>query len=295
MKVAIYATLALVAVTAVACVLDPGASAAVVAFITDPHAQTGMLLAEGAVVISPEEIKAALTKIGEQVRETGEKAFAEAKKAGDMTAETKTKVDELLVAQGGLQARLLEVEQKAARRPGPDQGETLLSAGSVLTDSPEFKAWVDAGGMKSTQSGYVCPVPRASLTSIATTKTTTVGVAPQQEPLIPGTMQRLTVRDLITPGRTSSNLIQYVKETAGVRGRAKAGIGPRLRADAVRRSDNRALDQGVEANPRRLPRAAIQHRRPPALWAGIDRGRPALERLGRRQQPERHLHASHRV
>ena len=58
------------------------------------------------------EIKYALTKISDQVKEQGEKALAEAKKAGDMSVATKTKVDELLIKQGELQARLQEAEQK---------------------------------------------------------------------------------------------------------------------------------------------------------------------------------------
>ena len=59
-----------------------------------------------------DDVKAELKKIGDQVKEAGEKALAEAKKHGDMSAEMKPKVDELLVKQGELQARLLEVEQK---------------------------------------------------------------------------------------------------------------------------------------------------------------------------------------
>lgn len=160
-----------------------------------------------------EDVKSELGKIGQQVKEAGERALAEAKKHGDMSAEMKPKVDEMLVKQGELQARLQEVEQKTARR-GSEEQHAELTAGAQLTQSAEYKAWVDGGGMKSTQSGFVCPVPRASLTSIATTNTTTVGVNPDMQPgVLPGTQRRLTVRDLITPGATQSNMIQYVKET----------------------------------------------------------------------------------
>lgn len=160
-----------------------------------------------------EVISAELKKIGDQVKENGAKALAEAKKAGDMSAEMKPKIDELLVKQGELQARLQEVEQKAARRPGDDKPQAQ-SAGHRLINSPEFKAWVDAGGVNSMQAAYVYSVPKAALTSISTTNTNTVGVPPDLQPgVIPGTQQRLTIRDLLTPGRTSSNMIQYVKET----------------------------------------------------------------------------------
>ena len=163
--------------------------------------------------MDPTELKAALAKIGDQVKEVGEKALFEAKKAGDMSAAMKPAVDELLVKQGELQARLLDVEQKAARA-GTEERIAEQTAGAALVGSEAFKAWIDAGGMKSTQSGFVCPVPRAALTSMPTTTTTTLGVpADMQQPIFPGTARRLTIRDLIMPGRTVSNMIQFVKET----------------------------------------------------------------------------------
>jgi HK97 family phage major capsid protein len=160
-----------------------------------------------------EDVKAELGKIGQQVKEAGERALAEAKKHGDMSAELKPKVDEMLVKQGELQARLADAEQKLLRR-GHDEKKAAMTAGQQLVNSEEFKAWVDAGGMKSTQSGFVCPMPKAALTSIATTNTTTVGVSPDLQTGIVGLpKRRLTVRDLIMPGTTQSNLISYVKET----------------------------------------------------------------------------------
>lgn len=172
-------------------------------------ARSGLILFD----VDPKAIEAALKKIGDEVKEAGERALAEAKKSGDMSAELKPKVDELLVKQGELQARLNEVEQKAARR-GEEEKKADLTAGAHLVASPEFKAWIDSGGMKSTQSGYVHPLPRASLISTPTTNTTTVGVAPDVQPgVIPGTQRRMTIRDLLTPGNTQSNMIQYVRET----------------------------------------------------------------------------------
>lgn len=212
MQIAACIGLAAVAILALGAVLDPGIHAAVIGLMTDPHAQTTFLAAEGAAVIDPEMLKAELKKIGESVKEMGERALAEAKKTGDMSAELKPKVDELLIKQGELQARLAEVEQKAARPKGNDR-QAPQSAGQLLVESDEYKAWMASGGMKSTQSGFVFPV-KASLIGIPTDNTTTVGVAPDLQPgVIPIAMRRMTIRDLITPGRTSSNLIQYVKET----------------------------------------------------------------------------------
>jgi hypothetical protein len=90
------------------------------------------------------EIKAELDKISDQIKEQGEKALAEAKKAGDMSLETKTKVDEMLVKQGELQARLQEAEQKLDRRAVGDQ-EGAKSAGQQLVESQDFKDYVAKG------------------------------------------------------------------------------------------------------------------------------------------------------
>lgn len=169
--------------------------------------------ASESVVMDPEIIKAELSKIGQAVKEVGEKALAEARKAGDMTTATKARVDEALIEQGKLMARLQEVEQKQARRSGAD-ADVPKTAGEMFVADEALKTWVDGGGIKSTQSGYVGKIPRAAITSIGTTNTTTVGVNPDIQPgVLQGTERRLTIRDLITPGTTESNMIQYVKET----------------------------------------------------------------------------------
>jgi HK97 family phage major capsid protein len=158
-----------------------------------------------------EETKKALEKISGEVKAMGERALAEAKKTGDMSAELKPKVDEILVKQGELQARLQETERKLAKRTD-DEKQIVKSIGARMVESPEYKAWLEAGGMRSVQSGFLYTL-KAELTSTPTTDTTTVGVRPDEQAPVPGTQQRLTVRDLIMPGRTSSNMISYVRET----------------------------------------------------------------------------------
>lgn len=155
---------------------------------------------------SVEEISRVLEKLGDQVKEAGEKALAEAKKAGDMSTESKAKVDELLVKQGETQAQLLELQQKLARR-GADEPAGQKSVGQSLTESDEFKAYVEAASFKRSHSHAV-----KTITSAA--NSVGAGVAPDRLPgvqLLPE--RRMTVRDLISPGRTGSNLVQYLQET----------------------------------------------------------------------------------
>ena len=134
---------------------------------------------------SAEDIKAALGKISDQVKEHAEKALAEAKRGGDMAAKNKEEVDKLLVESGELRARILEVEQKQARR-GEDEKRGAQSAGQMLVESDSFKAWLAEGGRKR-QSGFVFELPHAAIISTATTNTTTVGLNPDMQPgVIPG-------------------------------------------------------------------------------------------------------------
>lgn len=163
----------------------------------------------GEVATSEEAIKAALGKISDQVKEQGEKALSEAKKAGDMSTETKTRVDEMLVKQGELQAQLLEVQQKQARRGG-GEGPELKTAGQQMVASQEFKDFVAGGNYKK---GF--NFATKAVVSV-TSDPASAGdlIAPdRQAGIVAAPNRRMTVRDLITPGTTGSNLIQYVKET----------------------------------------------------------------------------------
>ena len=176
-------------------------------------AYLGMTM-DGAPAIDIKALTEQLKQISDDVKAAGEKAIAEAKKSGDMYAADKPKVDEMLTKQGELQARLLEAEQKLARRGGPGDEDVQLSAGQTLVRSEEYKAFAAGGGLRSAQSGFQLEMPRAALTSVSTTNATTVGVAPDmQAGILPLAQRRMTIRDLLSPGTTSSNLIQYVKET----------------------------------------------------------------------------------
>lgn len=159
------------------------------------------------------DIKAALDQISADVKAAGAAALEEAKKSGNLSAETKERVDKMLLEQGTLQARILEVEQKQDRARAEEDGRPK-SAGELIVESESFKEFMSRGGMRMQNSSCVVTLPRAAITSTATTNTTTVGVAPDLQPgVIPGTERRLTVRDLLMPGQTNSNAIQYVRET----------------------------------------------------------------------------------
>lgn len=168
-------------------------------------ARSGMILFDA----DPEPIMKELKRIGDEVKSVGEKALKEAQNAGTLSAETKKNVDEMLVKQGELQARLQEAEQKLDRRASGDR-EAVKTAGQQMVDSKEFQEYVKSGDYKRGFNMALKAI--VSITSDAASAGD--AIAPDRLPgVLAAPSRRMTVRDLITPGRTSSNLVQYVKET----------------------------------------------------------------------------------
>lgn len=168
------------------------------------HPEVGMLALTGEIDLV--EVKKELSKIGDQVKEAGEKALAEAKRGIEMSEGVKQTVDELLTKQAEMTAQIKDLEQKAARE-GEEQKSMLKSLGFQLIDNEEFKKAHEAGQLVK-KGGSMSFDVKAIVTS------TSPVVQPDQRPgvnQIPN--RRLTIRDLIAPGRTSSNLVNYIKET----------------------------------------------------------------------------------
>ena len=86
--------------------------------------------------MNPEDIKAELKRIGDEVKAAGEKALTEAKNAGTLSTETKAEVDGLLLKQGELQASLQHTQQALAKIEASARAatcNTYRSAGSSST------------------------------------------------------------------------------------------------------------------------------------------------------------------
>lgn len=204
--------------------------AGIVAAYPDVFAAIGMLALAGEVDnINPEAITRELKRIGDEVKSAGELALKEAKNAGALSAETKGKVDELLVKQGELQARLQEVEQKADRRGA--QGDTeIKSIGAQFIESEGYKSWHSGGGMKTSRDAYAFSVK--AITSDAASAGD--GVAPDRLAGVQALpMRRMTVRQLLTPGRTESNVIQYLQETGFTNNAATVAEGVKKPESAI--------------------------------------------------------------
>ena len=139
-----------------------------------------------------------------------EKATAEIAATGKVATDTKAAIELLSKTGSDLTARLVEVEQKLARGDHGG-GEAAKSYGEMLTDSDDFKALASKG--RGTARLNV-----KAVTNITSSTTGTGGVGAAIEParvpgIIHGPDRPFTIRDLIMPGRTGSNAVEFVQES----------------------------------------------------------------------------------
>lgn len=173
--------------------------------------------------MDPIEIKKALDAVTDQVKAYAVEATEKAQKGIDLSQGVKQTVDELLATQGELKAQMQEMEQKQARRGTDEEARTLKSMGFQLIESDDFKKSV--GQLTEGKGGRV-GVNVKAITSA--TNSAGTGVNPQY---LPGVLnipnRRLTIRDLVAPGRTVSNLVRYLKETGFTNNAAPVAEGTR--------------------------------------------------------------------
>lgn len=156
------------------------------------------------------ELNASLKQIGDQIKSSAENTEKEIKRTGEMQASTRAKVDELLNKQGELQARLQEAEQKLVASIEKGDPAGVKTAGQLVVESEQFE-----GVNSSLRGSRRFEVPRAAITSVPGSGGDLV--APERRPgVIALPDKRLTIRDLVAPGRTGSNSIEYVRETGFV-------------------------------------------------------------------------------
>jgi HK97 family phage major capsid protein len=171
--------------------------------MSDPTEKTPEQLAQ--------EVQAKLDRITAEVKAIAEKALAEAKATGDITSDLKEKADETLITFNGLREQVAEIEQKLARG-GPGQPEKEPTFGEQFVEDQAVKEWLGTSPTK----GKTDVRFKATITSATTDAAGSAGAGVQTTRL-PGILElpqrRLTVRDLISPGRMDGNSLEYVRET----------------------------------------------------------------------------------
>lgn len=159
------------------------------------------------------EIKTALEARDAEVGKLVAKANQEAEEAGKVSKETAEAIKTAIKSATDLGERLAAMEQefvalKAARKEGQQREK---SAGEQFVENDEFKTFAARG--KGTAILRLKAV--TNITSLTTgTGGVGAGVVPDYLPgIITPALRPFTIRDLILPGRTASNLITYVQET----------------------------------------------------------------------------------
>lgn len=147
----------------------------------------------------------------QEIKAFAEKANKEIKEHGTILAETKTVLDGLVKDGLGLQDRLQDIEQKLARRFAANDPTDAKSVGEELSDSEDFKAL-------QTRGRGIARIGRKAVTNITSATTGTggvgVGIQPTRVPGIVADPERqFVIRDLIMPGRTGSNAVEFVQES----------------------------------------------------------------------------------
>lgn len=156
------------------------------------------------------EVKAAFEKQHDAVKAIAEKAQAEAAKGITMTETVKQLADEALTGMNEAKARLDDLEQKAARR-GNDTPARAKSPGYQFIEDEGVKAAL--GNIRSGQRfGVECKAIVSSLSTLADGSAGDL-IVPQRLPMVDPVTRRMTVRDLLTPGRTSQPSLQYPVES----------------------------------------------------------------------------------
>lgn len=145
-----------------------------------------------------------------EIKAFAQKASQEIKEHGTILAETKTVLEGLVKDGLGLQDRLQDIEQKLARRFAANDPHEK-SVGERLSDSDDLKALSEKGR-------GIARLNLKAVTNITSATTGTGGVGVAIQPTrVPGVItdpeRQFTIRDLIMPGRTGSNAIEFVQET----------------------------------------------------------------------------------
>lgn len=156
-------------------------------------------------------LAAGLKEATDQVKRFAEDAEKKLKAGELLHGEAKQAADEALVKFNELSARMTDAEQKLSRR-GPSERPETKTTGQHVMEQEAVKSFLsDRARGKSRVS-----VEMKSITTVGGGGDGAAGalVEPTRvQGIVAPPERRMTVRDLLTPGRTASNSIQYVQET----------------------------------------------------------------------------------
>lgn len=167
------------------------------------------------------ELATALEKAADEVKLSGEKLQAEMKSLGAGTADTKAKVDDALIKHnelaqkhGELVSRITEIEQNLAQRKQENAPPPIKSIGQKFVEADAVKKF-----NSSTRGAVRVQIERADIMNVTGTVGSNLSQANSLVGVdrVPGIVtppeRKMTIRDLLAPGETSTGMIEYVQET----------------------------------------------------------------------------------
>lgn len=151
------------------------------------------------------QVAADLKASSDAVKRIAEDSAKEIKAAGALSEESKAAADKALTEMNTLAERIKSVELRLSRPSGGGDRQETKSAGEQVTDSESFKSFV-ANGARGT-----IRIETKAITSA--TGSAGVLIEPQRLPGIDMLHRpRLTVRQLLAPGTTTTNALEYVQQ-----------------------------------------------------------------------------------
>jgi HK97 family phage major capsid protein len=181
-----------------------------------------------------------LTKATTETKTWAHKAVEEMKAAGKLQTETKDAADKALLAMGELTTRIGDIEQKMARGGGGNTPpEAQKSLGELVIENADVKSRLLGGGQQGSVRFNVETKAILSATASwgATASVTNSLVQPDRSiGTLALPMRPMTVRELMAPGTTTSNAIEYAVQTTRTNNAAPVAEG------ALKPSSNYAWD-----------------------------------------------------
>lgn len=170
------------------------------------------------------ELKTAAIEAADKVKAIAEEALGKAKAGEVITEKLKADADEALIKMNGLTEQVSAMEQKLSRAGGAGEQVAEKSFGERFVEDERVKAFAESGASR----GGVDMRAKATITSATTNAAGSAGAGVEVTRL-PGIVElpqrRLTVRDLITPGRMDGSSLEYVRETGFVNNAAAVAEG----------------------------------------------------------------------
>lgn len=148
-----------------------------------------------------------------EVKRIGEEVLRQAKNGETVNAEIKAKADEALTKQGEIGQRMHELEQavaKGLKGMGAGSDDTLDSVlTKFLDENPDVKEL-----LANPQRGKSVNIPMSRKALLGSSTSGQALNYPGRElPMVGPLVRRLTIRDLLMPGRTDKPVIFYPRET----------------------------------------------------------------------------------